>query len=275
MPSLFAVSLLLMQVGLDPNFGAIPGIPDELRDRPPRTTDTVSRPAAPSRLTQCLQRSTGDAEGALAAARSWRGTARGQERVEAAQCEGFALFGLSRYAEAQSVFASASSEVQDDPERAARLGGMAANAALAAGDPNSALGLGTAALSQARVAQDTDLIGGIARDRSRALVALERLDEAATALAEARSADPDNAEAWLLSATLSRRTDKLAQASSQIAEAARLAPRDPEVGLEAGVIAALAGQDEEARKSFRSVIEVAPGTPFAVQAENYLEQLTP
>ena len=274
MPALFAMPLLLLQVGLDPNFGGIPGIPDELRNRPPRTSEEAAPPPAPSRLTQCLQRSVGDAEGALTAARSWRGTARGTERVEAAQCEGFALIGLSRFAEAQSVFASASSEVRDDPERAARLGGMAANAALAAGDATSALGLGTAALSQARVAQDADLIAGIARDRARSLVALDRLDEAATALAEARSAAPDNAEGWLLSATLSRRTDDLATAASQIAQAARLAPRDPEVGLEAGVIAALAGRDDEAAKSFRSVIEVAPDTPFATQAQTYLEQLS-
>lgn len=271
MPTFLALPLMLAQVGVDPRHGEIPGIPDELRNRPPRTQTAAAAPS--SRMAQCLQQTLDDPSGALTAARDWRGTARGQDRVLAAECQGLSLVQLSRYAEAQAVFASARSEAGDDAGRAARLGAMAANAALAAGDPASALGLGTAALGDARVAADQPLIGGIERDRARALVALDRLDEAGTALAAARMAEPANPESWLLSATLSRRMDDLSQAQTQIEEAARLAPRDPEIGLEAGVIAALSGRDADARKSFESVISVAPDSEQATQARAYLEQI--
>ena len=56
---------------------------------------------------------------------------------------------------------------------------------------------------------------------------------------------------------------------------ATLAPLDPEVGLEAGVIAALGGRDEAARKSFTSVIHAAPGSDLARRAQQYLDQLGP
>ena len=93
------------------------------------------------------------------------------------------------------------------------------------------------------------------------------------ALAEARISTPDNPLAWLLSATLSRRQGKLAEAQAQIEQAARLAPRDPEVGLEAGVIAILDGREDAARKSWQSVAEMAPGTAIGTQAQAYLAQM--
>ncbi|WP_375291710.1 tetratricopeptide repeat protein [Qipengyuania sp.] len=273
MPAALFLPLLLAQVGVDPSQGGIPGIPDELRDRPPRTQ--VTAPKVNTRMAQCLQQTLADPEGALAAARDWRGTARGQDRALAAQCQGLSLVKLSRYAEAQAVFASARSEAGEDSALAARLGAMAANAALVAGDAGSALGLGTAALGDARVAGDPAVIAGIERDRARALVALGRLDEAEAALEAARSAEPANAETWLLSATLARRQGDLAQAQTQIERAAEFAPRDPEIGLEAGVIAALSGREADARKSFQSVLDVAPESEQAAQAKAYLEQFNP
>jgi Flp pilus assembly protein TadD len=42
----------------------------------------------------------------------------------------------------------------------------------------------------------------------------------------------------------------LADAQTQIQTAARLTPLDPEVGLEAGVIAMLSGHEDAARKSW-------------------------
>ena len=90
---------------------------------------------------------------------------------------------------------------------------------------------------------------------------------------KARTDAPQNADAWLLSATLSRRLDDLAAAQGQIETAAALAPEDPAVGLEAGVIAALAGNDEAARKSWNSVLGLAPDAPEAAIARTYLGQL--
>jgi Flp pilus assembly protein TadD len=115
----------------------------------------------------------------------------------------------------------------------------------------------------------------IALDRARALVSLGQNGEAATALADARTADPDNAQAWLLSATLSRREKKLIEAQTQIEKAAQLAPQDAEVGLEAGVIAVLGGRDEAARRSWNAVVAMSPESPAAATAREYLAQLGP
>ena len=70
-----------------------------------------------------------------------------------------------------------------------------------------------------------------------------------------------------------RRLERLGEAREQIAQAALLAPRDPAVGLEAGVIAALSGREQEARRSFESVLLVAPDSDEAKRARGYLEQL--
>ena len=94
-------------------------------------------------------------------------------------------------------------------------------------------------------------------------------------LTEARTALPDDPATWLISARLSRQQERLADAQQQIERAAMLAPRNPEVGLEAGVIAVLAGNDAAARRSWQSVVAMAPNTPVAATAQTYLDQLGP
>ncbi|MCA1661228.1 MAG: hypothetical protein LC648_03285, partial [Novosphingobium sp.] len=81
--------------------------------------------------------------------------------------------------------------------------------------------------------------------------------------------------AWLLGATLARRQGDLAAAQRQIEVAGSLAPKDPEVGLEAGVIAMLAGNEAAARKAWESTQAVAPGSKAAQTATGYLAQLGP
>ena len=125
----------------------------------------------------------------------------------------------------------------------------------------------------ADAAGDKPLSALLRVDLARTLVALGRDADAASALDEAREADAANGEAWLLSATLSRRMKNYAEAQQRIEKAGELAPRDPAVGLEAGVIAALSGREEDAKKSFRSVLLVAPDSYEAERARGYLEQL--
>ena len=48
---------------------------------------------------------------------------------------------------------------------------------------------------------------------------------------------------------------------------------DPEVGLEAGVIAMLGGNESAARKSWQSVLDAAPDSVAAGTARGYLAQL--
>lgn len=80
---------------------------------------------------------------------------------------------------------------------------------------------------------------------------------------------------WLLSATLSRRLNRLTEAQTQIEKAAELRPTDPAIALEAGLIAVFAGRIDAARKSWRSVIAIAPNSDSAGTARGYLAQLDP
>jgi len=243
-----------------------------------REAQTVALPAGGSGSAGagCMSAVEANPEKSAELARSALGDALGQERVRAGLCLGAALSDLGRWDEARQAFADArDSAASTDHASRARLGAMAGNAALAAGQPGQAIALLGPAATDAKIFADADLTGSIALDRARALVALKQPEEAANALAEARAAQPDNAQAWLLSATLSRRQDKLAQAQAQIEKAAALAPRDPEIGLEAGVIAMLSGNETAARRSWNSVVAADPGSDAATTAKQYLSQLGP
>lgn len=279
--SLFLAPAMLAQVGPSAGHGGAPAsqLPLEIIEKKEdearkRAVQTVEAPR--TRGGGCMDAVESRPERTVEVARDALNKAVGRERVRAGFCLGVALSDLGRWPEAQQAFINARQETEaDDHVTRARLGAMAGNAALAQGRPAEALKLLGPAAADAKVAADKPLIAAIALDRARALVAVDRADEAAGALAEARAAEPENAQAWLLSATLSRRQDKLIEAQAQIQEAARLAPRDPEVGLEAGVIAALAGNDAAARRSFGSVVAMEPGSDFAKKAQGYLEQLGP
>jgi tetratricopeptide (TPR) repeat protein len=266
---------LLAQVGTMVTPGAAPPLPHEKTGevlRPPRHTQPLPAPAfgQSSDARSCITRAENTPAEAEEFAEAWLARAQSAEKAFAGECLGIALSRQAKWDEAQSAFTAARDAAADKALRA-RLGAMAGNAALAKGDATAALG----ALDSARAdaAGDKAMLSGIATDRARALVALKRNDEAAMALDEARNADPTNAQAWLLSATLSRRTNKLGEAQAQIEKAATLLPVDPEIGLEAGVIAVLSGHDEAARKSWQSVVATAPNSDEAATAKGYLAQL--
>ncbi len=249
--------------------GALPQAPLEI----PAPRKTKSE-APQGRLAQCLALIRSTPLDGLAAADAWLNEAKGSARSEPGECKGLALTALGRWQEAAEVFAIAHDDtpLSELPLRA-RRGAMAGNAALAAGNSDAALAAFDSAHAEARRARDDKLAGGITLDRARALVVLNRTEEAAAALTEARAVVPDSAVGWLLSATLSRRHGKLAEAQAQIERAAALAPTDPEIGLEAGVIAVLGGRDGAARRSWQSVIATTPGSPAAKTARDYLDQL--
>lgn len=232
-------------------------------------------PAAPQgELDRCLAGVDADPLMAIDAAQAWLEKAKGVPASQAGHCLGVALGRLERWDEAEAAFLAARDGAGDQASRA-RLGTMAGNAALAGGRPEAALAALDVAHGDAAGAGNALLTGDIALDRARALVALKREDAAVAALAEARTAMPGNPQAWLLSATLSRRLGKLDDAQAQIERAAELLPIDPDIGLEAGVIAVLSGRDESARKSWQSVVDAAPGSEAAATARGYLAQLGP
>ena len=271
------VLALVAQVGPLVTPGAAPPLPHETQlegRRPPRTRNRAQPApvAVPSRQRQCLESAEQAPADAEESATAWLANAQGPEKAMAGECLGVALSRQDKWTEAQTAFLTARDATADKVLRA-RLGAMAGNAALARGDASGAL----AALdgAHADAAGDNALTAGIAIDRARALVMLKRYGEAEAALTEARGAAPDNVQAWLRSATLSRRMNKLAEAQAQIEKAAALLPVDPEIGLEAGVIAALSGRSEAARRSWQSAIAAAPDSEAAVTAKGYLAQLGP
>lgn len=268
---LLPLSLMLMQVGIDPRAGQAPGIPEELRNRPPRgAAAQPDRPPSRAAIDVCLDTARDDPEKARALAEEWVARTSGAQRATGQHCLGVAAGNALDWAAAAIAFAAARDGAADSRFRA-RMAVLAGSALLAQDRAADALAVLDAA--QGESAADPSLSGEIELERAVALVRLERLAEAGVALAQARGLRPEDASAWLLSATLARRQGDLPAAQRHIERAATLDPRDPAIGLEAGVIAALGGQDEAARKSFASVIAAAPDSEQAASARSYLAQL--
>jgi len=228
------------------------------------------------RLSLCRQEARSDPATAMVTASRWLAEAQGPGRSAPQQCLGFAYISLLRWDAAENAFLAARDALLPAEHAGrARLAAMAGNAALAGDRPDAALAAFDLARQDAEAAGDAALTGSVGADRARALVALDRPAEAAEALAQARRDAPQDASVWLLSATLSRRQDRLEEALGQIRTAAALAPGDPAIGLEAGLIAALSGQDEAAQTSWRAVLAAAPDSAEAAAALDYLAQLSP
>jgi len=265
---------LLLQIGPG---GGLPQAPLQI---PRKKSEAVARPlsdtaqAVRNPVKACLQLAvTRPADAIDIAENLLVGAKTPEDRAGARQCHALALIQIGEWTKAAPMFLAARGETTA-PDARARLAALAGNASLAAQDPAGALSALELARSDLRDGGDGTLRAAIAVDRARALVALKRSAEAATALAEARNADPANAEAWLLSATLSRRQGDLSAAQAQIEKAVGLMPVDPEIGLEAGVIAMLLGREDAARKSWESVIETAPSSEAAKTAQGYINQLS-
>ena len=264
---------VLLQVGPNPAVATPFPVPEELieqrrlnreRQRPPLAIVEADPVAA------CAARADADPAGALVRAQADLTGTSGIDRVIARHCLALALAAQEQWPDAAQAFAKARADLPRGNEAyAARLALAEAAAQQASGNAEQALAVlnGIAAPTEPRIA------AAVAVDRARAMVTLGRDDEAAQALGAARAADPDNDEAWLLSATLSRRQGQLDAAQQQIERAVILRPAGPDIALEAGVIAALAGRDDAALKSWRSVIETAPGTPAALTAASYIAQV--
>lgn len=244
-------------------------------ERPGKARYMSAAPVRAGKAQACLDAVEDDAEEAVDTANDWLVSAKPDEKPEANLCLGMAQSRLEVWGAAETAFLAGRDVAGSDRLMRARLGAMAGNAALAGGRPDRALEALDPARDEAKGLADQHLIATIALDRARAFVALKREGEAEAPLAEARDAAPNNPEAWLLSATLSRREGKLADAQQRIERAADLLPIDPDIGLEAGVIAVLSGHDEAARKSWESVVKAAPDSPAAATAKGYLAQLGP
>ncbi len=267
---------LLLQVGPNP-VSPPPGTEEEILNRPPRE-DAIAPPSNPTSawLQDCLDQLDEDPARAHSKAQIRRSETAGAERVVANHCLGLAATELGLWQDAQTAFVGARDETPPEELRTrARFGTMAGNAALAGGDPQEAVALLTLAQTDARAAASATLEALAAIDAARALVAMDRSDEALAALDTANRLEPNKAEGWLLKATLLRRLERLDDAQAAIETAVRLAPLEGLIGLEAGVIAVLSGREDAARQSWQSVIDTQPDSLAAQTAKNYLAQIGP
>ncbi|MEN2785952.1 hypothetical protein ACFOKI_09900 [Sphingomonas qilianensis] len=228
-------------------------------------------PPAPSlqdRFNACVELAGRDPHAAAEEAGRWRLAGGG---ALARQCLGMAYANDGKWAAAASEFegAARAAELAKD-KRAALYWAQSGNAWLAAQDA-----------PKARAALDAALAAGTLTglDRGEAMLDRARAQVAAGDLAGARSdldpalidaaADP---LAWLLSATLARRMDDLPRARKDIAEALRLSSEDASVQLEAGNIAALAGDEAGAKAAWRQAANRAPASEAGKRAQAALAQ---
>lgn len=214
----------------------------------------------------CVRAAEEGVPGAIDAATQWM---KGTGGIPARHCLGLAYMGANRPADAARAFEDAArvAEAKGDVS-AADLYGQAGNALLLAEQyARAEIVLNNAIVLAARRPK---LRGELLIDRARAREAQANAAGAKADLEQAVTLAPDEAAGWLLLGALARREERLDAARPAIANALRLAPRDPDVQLEAGNMAAMDGDFAKARALWTAVAKAAPGTPAGKAADDAL-----
>ena len=271
--------LLLTPQAYDPEIEAVMNRPKKEEQRAP-TERSASAAAADGRIPvpekyaapfqACLDEALESPDKAVAFAQKWRLEG---GSFYARNCMGFAYARAERWAPAMVALDQAADEAERSGEMAqsARLWAQAGNAALAAGDAAKARSSFDAAL--ARGLPDGVEKGETYLDRARALVALGEAEEARESLDVAIAQVPQDPLAWLLSATLARRSGELKLAQAHIARAVQLSPDDASVALEEGNIAVLTDHDDVARSAWQRAVKLAPQSEAGKAAADNLSRL--
>lgn len=280
---LFFPLLLMMPQSYDPEIEAIMNRPKKERGAPaaPRApASTQSGAAAEARISipdkfakpfqACLDQAMESPDQAVAFAQKWRLEG---GSFYARHCMGFAYARAERWAPAIVAFEQAADEAERAGEMAqgARLWAQAGNAALASGDAVKARTSFDAAL--ARGLPDGIEKGETQLDQARALVALGELKAARDSLDAALIQVPQDPLAWLLSATLARRSGELKLAQAHIARAVQLSPDDASVALEEGNIAVLTDHPDIAHSAWKRAVKLAPQSAAGKAAADNLARL--
>jgi len=230
----------------------------------------VSGPPDPAeqRFDRCVDLAENDPRAAEVEAGQWQRDGGG---FLSHQCLGIAYASQTRWTAAGAEFETAArgAEVVRD-KRAANYWAQAGNAWLAGGEPMKARSALNAALAAGTL---EGLQRGEAHlDRARAFVAGGDLGDARADIDRSLTEAPADPLAWLLSATLARRTGDLPRAKKDIAEAVKLAGDDPSVQLEAGNIAAASGDEAGAKAAWNDAARLRPDSEAARHARNALKQ---
>ena len=218
----------------------------------------------------CLDQAIESPDQAVAFAQKWRMEG---GSFYARHCMGFAYARAERWAPAMVAFEQAADEAErsGDMAQSARLWAQAGNAALASGDAAKARASFDAAL--ARGLPDGLEKGETHLDRARALVALSEAKAARDSIDIALVQASQDPLAWLLSATLARRSGEMKLAQAHIARAVQLSPDDASVALEEGNIAILTDHADVARSAWQRAVKLAPEAPAGKAAADNLTRM--
>ena len=221
------------------------------------------------RFAACVAMVDADPAKAIEEASAWQIAGGG---VLARHCLGLAFARQERWLPAVAAFEAAATEAERNRDgRSARLWVQAANAALAGADAGKARTFLDTAIVNGQLSGAE--LGEAHLDRARALVALRQPAQARTDLDQAIKLVPEDPLAWLLSATLARRTGNLDVAEQHIDEAAKRAPDDAQIALEAGNIALMQGYEAAARAAWQGAVKLSPESPAGKAAAVALAQL--
>lgn len=236
----------------------------------PAPAPVTAGPPAPAqqRWEDCVELAVGDPARGIAEAERWKLANGG---FLAQQCLGMAYAAQRRWISASGAFENAAREAEVAHDiRASKYWAQAGNAWLAAADPAKARAALDAALATGNL---TGLeLGEAHLDRARALVASGDIGGARADLDQAIAKAPGDPMAWLLSATLARRTGDLPLAQRHIKEALARAADDASVQLEAGNIAAMSRDEAGARAAWEKAAQLAPATEQGIAARAALKQ---
>ena len=237
---------------------------------PPPSQKNIPASEQDLRFDQCIALAGKDPVSGLVSANNWLGEGGG---YAARHCLGFAYARQANWPLAITEFENAAREAASasDAPHSGNLWAQAGNAALASGQYLRAISFFDTAISGGGLTGQA--LGEAHLDKARALVALDKPEDARIEFAKVHELVPMDPLGWLLSATLARRSGDLQTAVSDITEAAKLVPQDPDIALEAGNIAVSSGDYKSARTNWQQAISIAGDGEAGKSAKVYLSQL--
>lgn len=185
----------------------------------------------------------------------------------ASHCQAKALFYLQQYGEAARRFEALAQAVKSGPKFKAELLAQAAQGWMQDNNPERADDVLTAAVGLNP--EDPDLW----IDRGLARAGFRSYRPAIADFTRALELDPDLTEAYTFRAAAHRYLEEPDAAATDIDRALALDSLNPDALLERGILRRLKGDAAGARADWLLVIEVAPGTAAATNAQGNLQAL--
>ena len=193
---------------------------------------------------------------AVESANDWRLKGGG---LAARECLGLAYAALERWAPAATAFEQAAREAETARDaRSADFWVQSGNSWLAGGDGAKARQAFDAALASATLTPE--LRGEVHLDRARAAVLLGDLAAARKEIDQGLALVPSDPFGWYLSSALAMREENIGRAKEDIGKGLALAPNDPDLLVQAGNVAGVSGDVEDARAFYERAVKAAPAS---------------